>query len=526
MPPATADDDIARAEWLERLMRQFAESAPVPFLVVDPYGTVVVWNAEAANLFGWPAQEVLGRPVTETILPPPFSVEQLHREVPPTTAEGAVDGQRVVLIGHRRHGPPFPLILDVWSTPFGDSRSFSAYAYEAPEEEGVLLPSICAMGSLVESSGEAIIGTDTAGRILTWNSAAERVFGYCASEAVGLDISRMVPRDRQGELNSWMEELLAGTPVERQETVRRRRDGSLVDVALTITLVRNGEGQITGLSTIARDITQDRRMAAELDATLQGLEGALVDAKESEARGRHLLADVAHQLRAPIGGIRACAEALLRGTVAVGDERLLSGMVRETSRAARLITALLQMARLDDRANLSPAPCDLVALCEDEANRARILTPHVNFSVKVGRMAPTKPDLDADAVREIVANLLDNARRHADRKVEVSLTSVRRTTIEVKVRDDGPGLPQGAEERAFERFVTLDGKGGSGLGLSLARGLARAHGGDLLYHRGAFVLRLPVTSEQTRERGGVRPPRSLTNHSTVQRRTPRPARRR
>lgn len=501
-------------------MRQFAESAPVPFFVVDPYGTVVVWNAEASNLFGWASDEILGRPVTETILPPPFSMEQLHREVPPSTAEAAVDGQRVVLTGHRRHVGPFPLVLDVWSTPAGASRSFSAYAYEVTDAEGHLHPPICAMGSLVESSGEAIIGTDTAGRILTWNSAAEHVFGYCTSDAVGLDMSIMVPKDRQSELNSWMEELLAGTPVERQETVRRRRDGSLVDVALTITLVRNGEGEVTGMSTIARDITQDRRMAVELDATLQALEGALVDAKESEARGRHLLADVAHQLRAPIGGIRACAEALLRGTVAVGDERLLSGMVRETSRAARLITALLQMARLDDRANLSPAPCDLVALCEDEAERARILAPHLHFSVRVGRMAPTKPELDADAVREIVANLLDNARRHADRSVEVSLATVRRTTVEVKVRDDGAGLPDGAEERAFERFVTLDGKGGSGLGLPLARGLARAHGGDLIYHKRAFVLRLPTATDPTRERGGPRPPRSITNEASAQRRTP------
>jgi len=475
-------------------VRQFAESASIPFFALDPAGTVMVWNAAATTLFEWPEDEVVGRPITDTILPPPFSLDQFHREVPPGgDGGGAVAGQRMLLTGRRRDGETFPLGVDVWSTPFGAARTFSAFAYEVVEADEEMKPALCAMGSLVESSGEAIIGTDPTGRILTWNAAAEQIFGYCAGDALGRPIKITVPPDRRAELDSWLAELLAGTPVERQETVRQRSDGSLVDVALTISLVRNAEGEVTGFSTIARDISNERRMASELDATLHGLEAALADARESEARGRHLIADVAHQLRAPISGIRACAEALLRGGPPGVDDRLLSGMVRETSRAARLITALLQMARLDDRANLAPAPCDVVALCEDEVNRARILAPHLDFFVNVGSLKPAQPDLDADAVREIVANLLDNARRHAEHRIVVALRTVR-GQVEIAVGDDGPGLPEGAEERAFERFVTLDGKGGSGLGLPLARGLARAHDGDLTYEGRAFVLRLPATA--------------------------------
>ena len=105
-------------------------------------------------------------------------------------------------------------------------------------------------------------------------------------------------------------------------------------------------------------------------------------------------------------------------------------------------------------------------------------------------------------VSEVLANVLDNARRHASRRIDLVVAAADHT-VEIRVVDDGPGLPDPLVERAFERFVSLDGKGGSGLGLPIARGLARAHGGDLTYE-GGFVLRLPV--EAPVECGGAARP--------------------
>jgi signal transduction histidine kinase len=103
---------------------------------------------------------------------------------------------------------------------------------------------------------------------------------------------------------------------------------------------------------------------------------------------------------------------------------------------------------------------------------------------------PQTVDVDPDAVREALANLLDNARRHATNRVEVTLSTIG-DIVEMSVTDDGPGLPEDAVEQAFERFVVLDTQGGSGLGLSIARGIARAHDGDVTYEQGRFVIRFP-----------------------------------
>lgn len=214
-----------------------------------------------------------------------------------------------------------------------------------------------------------------------------------------------------------------------------------------------------------------------------------VDPHEAGERSRRFLSDAAHQLRTPIAGIQACAETLLRGVAPPEQDRLLACMVRETAHAAQIVNELLTLARIDEGRPLTRGPANLVTLCRDEADRVWAVSPRVDVTLKADRRVE-QVELDAAAVREIVANLLENARRHADKYVEVTLRA-HGADAEVRVSDDGPGLPSGAEERAFERFVALDEDGGSGLGLAIARELAWAHGGHLTYEEGAFVLRLP-----------------------------------
>ncbi len=109
---------------------------------------------------------------------------------------------------------------------------------------------------------------------------------------------------------------------------------------------------------------------------------------------------------------------------------------------------------------------------------------------ELGQRSGDLPWLDERAVREILAQLLDNARRHAFSRIVLSAAQAG-GVVELRVGDDGVGLPAGLVERAFERFASLDGLGGAGLGLPIARDLARLHGGDLGYDDGVFVLRLP-----------------------------------
>ena len=349
---------------------------------------------------------------------------------------------------------------------------------------------VARLAAIVEGSSDAIITQDLAGTILTWNAAAERMYGWPAAEALGRSSSLIVPPEERARLAEQLAAVGRGERVPGHEGERLTRGGTRVPVAIRISPVRDQGGQVVAASLIAQDITEQRWMAETLDASLVALQQAAEEARRSEAATRRFLADAAHQLRTPMAGIRACAETLLRGADQDDADRLLITMVRETSRAGRLISSLLQMARLDQGLAAPVTAVDLVALCADEVERLSLLSPDLEVRLDVRQPPPGPLLLDAPGCQDILSNLGDNARRHAVHRIDVVVDS-QPTTVRVGVADDGPGVPVEARERVFERFVSLDARGGSGLGLPVARALARAMGGELTCGE-AFALVLPV----------------------------------
>jgi signal transduction histidine kinase len=213
-------------------------------------------------------------------------------------------------------------------------------------------------------------------------------------------------------------------------------------------------------------------------------------ASDAAQRRKEFLAYAAHQLRTPLAGIRASTDALLVGGATSSQERLLVNLSREADRAGRLLSSLLQMARVDQGEVGTLQALDVVELCQSELDRKRSDGHAVTTSLVVPANRPGPVLMSGEATRNALANLLDNARRHARTQVTVEIrTSV--SAVDIAVRDDGPGLPEGTAERVFERFVSLDGEGGSGLGLPIARGLIEAQGGRLTYEDHRFVIHLP-----------------------------------
>ena len=279
---------------------------------------------------------------------------------------------------------------------------------------------------------------------------------------------------------------VAGVVLIRVARIALRPLDMVVDTARLIRSGTTGER----LSPDRTD-TELGRMAAAFDEMLDALESALADARSSEERSRRFLAEAAHQLRTPVAGFQASMEALPRARNQAERERLLTTMARESNRAGRRVSALLRMARLDQGDQPVRRPVDLVSLCRDETARTASLAPKLEVTFRAsGSWDPVS--VDPDSVREAIANLLDNARRHAVGRIAVELARGGDGAVEVRVADDGPGLPEGDRQQAFEPFVSIDGHGGSGLGLAIARGIARVHGGDVTYADGAFVLRLRV----------------------------------
>ncbi|MGH9263350.1 MAG: sensor histidine kinase [Acidimicrobiales bacterium] len=230
---------------------------------------------------------------------------------------------------------------------------------------------------------------------------------------------------------------------------------------------------------------------ASVVVLLSALRRALQQARTSERRSKEFLAYAAHQLRTPVAGIRASAEALVLTASASQRDQLASNLTAESERMGRLVQSLLRLTRLDQGEPREQRPCDLQALLRTEMDRVRGRAPDLELQLRVAPGVPPSMVVDPTAIAEIAANLLDNARRHALRRIDITIETSG-TWLCITVADDGTGLPIGGEERAFDRFVSLDGHGGSGLGLAIARSLAEAQGGELAYRSGRFVVKVPA----------------------------------
>lgn len=461
---------------------------------VDASGVIVGWDDAAHAIFGWSRHQAVGKGLSDVIAAPPEvigALSDLGCSRPPHP--GQPRHRRLRLAARHRDGHIVPVELTAWVAS-GDEpvvtalvRDFTA-VLRAEEVRS-------RMAAIVTSSPDAILSEDVDGPITSWNVGAEQIFGWTAAEVLGGHAGMLVPADRVAEATHLIEQVRRGESVASHETQRLNKHGHPVDVGLTLSAIRDVTGRVAEVATIARDVTEQRWLASALDESVRHLQAAVEAATAAEERTRTFLADAAHQLRHPIAGVQACVEALLGDPSRPDRHRLLANMVRGTAHAGRLVTDLLRMARLDQGEHvITPTPCDVVGICTDEADRLYSLAPNLDIVLRAERLDDAHPAIDAEAVREILSNLLDNARRYATERISITVT-VENGTVEIRVADDGPGLPDDLVERAFERFVTVGDHGGSGLGLPIARGLARASGGDLV-HEGAFVLRLPVAASE------------------------------
>ncbi|MBY0177349.1 sensor histidine kinase [Curtobacterium herbarum] len=256
-----------------------------------------------------------------------------------------------------------------------------------------------------------------------------------------------------------------------------------------------------------RDDTEIGRVATALDTMLDAVEGAEDQAVQAELRLRAFLSDAAHELRTPVAGVRAAAETLIRaGVQGEQQEQLAVHVVRQAGRASRLVDDMLTMARLDRGIDLDRRPVDLAAFLTAEAERLVLRLPSVHLDVRVPDH-PVPALLDADRIAQVLGNLADNAARATGGDGHLLLTLLAADgadTAVVRLEDDGVGIPTADRERVFDRLVRLDDgredrSGGAGLGLPIARGIARASGGELVavdplvLDGAAFVLTLPVS---------------------------------
>jgi PAS domain S-box-containing protein len=322
------------------------------------------------------------------------------------------------------------------------------------------------LAAIVTSSEDAIVSKDLNGIVRTWNAGAERLFGYTAAEAIGRSITIVIPPDRLDEEPGILRRIRRGERVEHFETVRRRKDGTLIDISLTISPIVDSQGRIVGASKIARDITERRALERQKDV---------------------FIGIAAHELRTPVTGIKAYTQLLARRLRRVGDASTVATLDKldaQVERLNALITDLLDVTRLEGGAlPFRATSFDLNALLLEVIDDAqRTMTQHLivaEFDAPVTIMA------DRDRIGQVVTNLLTNAIKYSAAADRIIVRTTQGDDhVVVAVQDFGVGIPKDDQPRIFERFyrVTADGRegySGLGLGLYIAAEFVKRHGGTI-----------------------------------------------
>lgn len=253
--------------------RKIVESSDDAIVSKDLNGVIQSWNAAAERMFGYTAAEAIGKSI-RMIIPADrqgeedFVLAQLR-------AGRAVQGYETVR--QRKDGRLIPISLTV--SPLRDTNGAiigaSQIARDISErKQGDLTAR--RLAALIESSDDAIVSKDLNGIVTSWNRAAERMFGYAASEIIGRSIRTIIPDDLQTEEDMVLERIRAGAAVEHYETRRRRKNGSEILISLTVSPIFDETGAIVGASKIARDVTDRARLRA------LAAEQAMVSQKLSE----------------------------------------------------------------------------------------------------------------------------------------------------------------------------------------------------------------------------------------------------
>ena len=349
------------------------------------------------------------------------------------------------------------------------------------------------LAAIVQSSQDAIISKSLDGTIRSWNHEAERLFGYTAEEAIGQSISLIIPRERDDEEREIMRRLRRGERVDHIETVRVAKDGRRVELSITISPVRNANGQVIGASKVARDIAERKRNEEAL--------------RTADRRKDEFLAVLAHELRNPLAPLASGLQVIrLAEGKPEAIARARTMMERQLAHLVRLVDDLLDVSRIN-RGKM-------------ELRRSRLLlTDVVNSAIETARplieaaghifsaaLPPEPIYLDGDLTRlsQVFSNLLTNSAKYTDGGGQILLEATPGPdNVVVSVRDTGIGIPPEHIGSVFEMFSQVDrtierSSGGLGIGLSLVQGLVRMHGGTVSAQSpgpgqgSTFTVTLPV----------------------------------
>ena len=333
------------------------------------------------------------------------------------------------------------------------------------------------LAAIVESSDDAIAAKDLHGTVLAWNRAAERLFGYTAAEMIGQPITMIFPSDRMPEEAVIQERIGRGERIDHYITERRRKDGQIIRVSVTISPLRDNAGRIVGASKIVRDLTEQEAR----EQHIRELQAELVHVQRLSEMGQFISALV-HEVNQPLTAISnylAACRRLAAADKQSGLDLALDRIEGQAQRTRDIVQRIRDFVRKRQVAlrpeNLSEVVDEAIALTRVSASDEGL-----KLSVSVGR--DVLVHIDRIQVQQVLFNLLRNGieaiQGQASREIVVAAGPDDFGMVEISVADNGPGLSSAVRDKLFQPFVTSKAEG-MGMGLSVCRTIVEAHAGRI-----------------------------------------------
>lgn len=482
--------DITRLKRADEKLRVTLSSIGDAVIATDSEGRVEFMNPTAEKLTGWTESEARGQ-VLENVF---RIVSEGSRRPVDSPVSVVLRERRVVgLANHTllvtKDGLEHPVddsaapIVDTAQNLIGVVLVFRDVTHRRQAELAALH-----LAAIVKGSDDAIVSKDLNGIVTSWNPAAERIFGYSSEEMVGQPIVKVIPKDRLNEEEEILGRLRRGDRIEHFQTVRQKKDGAFIDVSLTISPIRDKDGEIIGASKIARDISETKQTQALLEAHAADLE---IRVRERTVRLQEMVAELeafsyslSHDMRAPLRAIQGFAEIILEDDGAKTPEAAehLRRIIAASNRMDRLIRDVLSFARYS-RSEVEVSAVKLDELVPDllrerpelQPPRATVLLEHPLVSV-MGHAA---------SLTQCLTNLLDNAVKFMPpgKQPRVRLyTEMHGDRVRICVADNGIGIEPEGQKRLFgmfERLHSKQGYQGTGVGLAIVRRAAARMNGTV-----------------------------------------------
>jgi len=367
---------------------------------------------------------------------------------------------------------------------------------------------------------DGIIMIDARGYIQTFNPAAERIFGYAASEVTGKNISMLMPEPHSSAHDEYMRRYVFSRQARvigiGREVEGKRKDGSVFPLSLAVNAVEIGGKEMFVGS--VRDITERRRgeqkvqeYAESLQIKTLELAAAKEQAEQATRMKSEFLANMSHEIRTPMNGIVGMATLLLGGELGEAERKYAQTIVGSADALLQIINDILDFSKIEaGKLRIDSLPFNLrdvieetIALLAPQAERKKL-----ELVCDIDAQVTTHLIGDAGRIQQVVTNLVGNALKFTDKgevviRVRQTHTVSDRVTVRLEVSDTGIGVPEDVQSRLFQPFTQADGSitrrfGGTGLGLAICRQLVELMGGriEVTSHEGPgstfwFELHLP-----------------------------------